>query len=299
MSGAASSEGITVYYDGACPLCRREIGYYRRQRGAEGIEWRDVSATEGGEVATDLPRAKALARFHVRLPDGSLASGGRAFAELWAALPRFRRLGVVGLSRPMRPLLELAYRAFLTLRPGFQRAAAALEGSGYPRWLARELRSDHAGEAGAVAIYHGVLATSRDPHVRDFARRHIATERRHLRAMRELVPVVQRSKLLPVWYVAGFLTGALPGLVGARAVYGTIREVETFVDGHYLQQIERLREDGSFRELRATLEAFRDDEIAHRDEAAAHKAPEGKLMQAWLRAVARGSDIGVAIARRI
>ena len=44
----------------------------------------------------------------------------------------------------------------------------------------RDLRSDHAGEAGAVQIYRGILAVSRNEVVRAFARQHMATEQRHL-----------------------------------------------------------------------------------------------------------------------
>ncbi len=39
----AETEQLTVYYDGACPLCRREIGFYQGRRGADGICWADVS----------------------------------------------------------------------------------------------------------------------------------------------------------------------------------------------------------------------------------------------------------------
>ena len=51
-----------------------------------------------------------------------------------------------------------------------------------PMDLMPELRTDHAGETGAVWIYRGVLAVSRDPALRAFAQRHLATERRHRRA---------------------------------------------------------------------------------------------------------------------
>ena len=42
-------------------------------------------------------------------------------------------------------------------------AIAALPLRDLPAWLEAELRSDHAGETGAVLIYRGILAFSRDP----------------------------------------------------------------------------------------------------------------------------------------
>jgi predicted DCC family thiol-disulfide oxidoreductase YuxK len=78
----------TAFYDGACPLCAREIGFYRRQEGADWICWVDISSIDTMDVAPDLAREEALARFTVRDADGSLVSGGRAFTlghlEEWA-----------------------------------------------------------------------------------------------------------------------------------------------------------------------------------------------------------------------
>ena len=50
----------------------------------------------------------------------------------------------------------------------------------YPSWLTRELRSDHAGETGAIWIYKGILGFSVNNKVRIFARRHLETELKHL-----------------------------------------------------------------------------------------------------------------------
>ena len=108
-----------------------------------------------------------------------------------------------------------------------------------PRWLQQELRSDHAGEVGAVMIYRGVLASSRDSSVRQFAEAHLCTEQKHLKLMEDIVPAASRTRLLPVWRLMGWLTGALPALFGSRAVFATIEAVETFVDHHYEQQIVR------------------------------------------------------------
>ncbi len=114
---------FTVYFDGACPLCRREIAFYRRRCGAERIRWVDVGRASCDVIGADLCRSEALSRFHVRLPDGRLVTGARAFAELWSQLPGWRGLGRFARLSAVTPLLEAAYRAFLLLRPVLQSLA--------------------------------------------------------------------------------------------------------------------------------------------------------------------------------
>ncbi len=159
--------------------------------------------------------------------------------------------------------------------------------------LRGDLRSDHAGESGAVQIYRGILTLTRDPAIRAFATEHLATEQEHLRLLEAIG--AERSLLLPVWKVAGFLTGFLPALFGPRAVYATIEAVETFVDHHYAEQIARL--DGG--PLRALLVECQHDEVHHRDEAAAALGAErGLFLRLWGWVVTFGSASAVAAARR-
>lgn len=33
----------TVYYDGGCPVCSREINFYRHRPGGESLAWVDVT----------------------------------------------------------------------------------------------------------------------------------------------------------------------------------------------------------------------------------------------------------------
>lgn len=114
-----------VFFDGSCPLCAAEIATYRKCRGAEDIDWVDVSenksSTAGDTVTLGLTRAEALRRFHLRRGDGTLVSGGVAFAELWAVLPAFSWAGKIGRLPPASFLLEGAYRLFLPLRPRLQK----------------------------------------------------------------------------------------------------------------------------------------------------------------------------------
>ena len=169
-----------------------------------------------------------------------------------------------------------------------------------PRWLQQELRSDHAGEFGAVMIYHGVLAVSRDDSARQFAERHLVTEQKHLQLMEQMIPRDHRTRLLPIWRLMGWLTGAIPALFGRQAIFNTIEAVETFVDHHYQQQIVRLDPDGEFGPLRQTLVYCQADEISHRDEAARLALPKrGAFMRLWCAIVGYGSAAAVVAAKRV
>ena len=171
--------------------------------------------------------------------------------------------------------------------------------SGLPRWLQQELRSDHAGEFGAVMIYRGILAVSRDASVREFATSHLRTEQKHLALMEEIVPSAGRTRLLPLWRVMGWLTGALPALFGRQAVFATIEAVETFVDHHYEQQIVLLtpEEHGLLRQVLVDCQA---DEVSHRDEAAGLALPKRNvILRLWCAVVGSGSAAAVVAAKRI
>jgi 3-demethoxyubiquinol 3-hydroxylase len=297
---------LTVLYDGSCPLCRREIALYGGLAAVRPLAFVDVSDPSAA-VPPGADRARLLARFHVMRADGSMADGARGFVALWAALPGWRWLARLAAVPGVTSLMELAYRAFLQLRPVMQRVAGAFEPPSLhiPAGLRGELRSDHAGETGAVWIYYGVLAVARDAGVRGFARRHLATELEHLRIVTPLLPWPQRSRLLVPWRLAGFLTGALPALAGPRAVYATIAAVETFVDRHYQQQLDRIdalpaTEGAAVAPLRAILARCQADECEHRDEATALGGGEpGLFLRAWCAAVGAGSAAAVAVARRV
>jgi len=293
---------LTVLYDGACPLCRREIAVYQGLQpidSGQTVAFSDVSRTDcplppGGE------RSDYLARFHVQRSDGQVLSGAAAFVALWATLPGWRYLAMVARLPGATPALELVYRAFLRVRPQMQGIAKAFEAPRAAHDLAGDLRSDHAGETGAVWIYRGLLAVSRDAGVREFAKRHLATEQSHLDKIEMVLPWPQRSRLLPGWRMAGFVTGALPALFGPRAVYATIAAVETFVDQHYQHQIDKLQNRPEHAKLLALLVECQRDECEHRDEALAlqNQAP-GWLLGAWCKVVGSGSSAAVALARRI
>jgi demethoxyubiquinone hydroxylase (CLK1/Coq7/Cat5 family) len=308
----AQNETLTVLYDGGCPLCRREIAHVQglaKQCESSALCFVDISSEAAGNVTDAAERQALLARFHVQRSDGSRLSGAAAFTAMWSRLPGWRWLAKLARLPGMLTLLEGAYRVFLKLRPGLQWLARRWDGqpasraSTLSKYLERELRSDHAGETGAVFIYRGITAVARwrgDAQLLAFAQQHGDTEAEHLSLIEAWLPPSRRSRLLGPWRLAGWLTGALPALAGRRAVYGTIAAVETFVDRHYQQQIDHLRAHGGPDGLLPLLERCQADECHHRDEAAALAGERRPgLLRLWCSVVGAGSAAAVVLARRV
>ena len=116
----------TVYFDGSCPLCQAEIGYYRRIDQDGAICFVDVSQA-GAAVPEGVSPERAMARFHVRAADGQVLSGAAAFVEVWKRLPNWRWAARVAALPGVLPLLELGYRGFLPVRPYLSRLAGRLQ----------------------------------------------------------------------------------------------------------------------------------------------------------------------------
>ena len=106
----------TVYFDGSCPLCRAEIGYYRRKDQDRALCFIDISETSA-VPPEGITQERAMKRFHVRASDGRVLSGAAAFVEVWTRLPRWRWAARLAGLPGVTPLLEVGYRLFLPIRP--------------------------------------------------------------------------------------------------------------------------------------------------------------------------------------
>ena len=130
MTQPTKPEALTVLYDGACPLCRREIAHVQglaAQCPDSALCFVDVSAAHSPVPPQE--RAKLLARFHVQRADGSRLDGAAAFVAMWARLPGWRWLARAARLPGALPALEWAYCGFLRVRPRLQALARRAESS--------------------------------------------------------------------------------------------------------------------------------------------------------------------------
>lgn len=78
---------LEVFYDGACPLCVREIELLRRLDRRGRIRFTDLAAPGFDAVAaTGRDYATLMARIHGRLADGRWIEGVEVFRQLYGAV---------------------------------------------------------------------------------------------------------------------------------------------------------------------------------------------------------------------
>jgi ubiquinone biosynthesis monooxygenase Coq7 len=176
-------------------------------------------------------------------------------------------------------------------------------GSSSATRLAEILRVDHAGELGAVHIYRGQRAVLRPARGQGNLAADLQTteahEARHLARFDALLSDnhVRPTLLTPVWRAAGFALGAGTALMGVKAIHACTEAVESVIERHYADQVEELGERSP--DLAAELSGFRDEELAHRDEAlaqGAREAPGYRVLSAVIRA---GCRAAIRISERI
>lgn len=163
----------------------------------------------------------------------------------------------------------------------------------------RMIRVDHAGEYGAVRIYEGQMAVLGKA-AADGAIAHMADqERDHLAAFETLIRErrVRPTALTPLWHLGGFALGAATAALGPRAAMACTAAVEEVIDHHYAGQIADLGEDEA--DLRARMESYRADEIAHRDTAYDHGAREAPAYGVLSGAIRAGTRLAIWLSERV
>jgi predicted DCC family thiol-disulfide oxidoreductase YuxK len=105
-----------VFYDGGCPLCRREIAHYRRIDSAARLRWVDAVNEPETLARHGLSLQQAMAELHVLDGDGRWQRGVDAFLVIWQQLPAYRWLAKLVTALGLRRPLGFFYRHFAAWR---------------------------------------------------------------------------------------------------------------------------------------------------------------------------------------
>ena len=107
---------LTVYYDGKCGLCRREIEYYKRVAPADRFVWLDIATDPASLADLDISQADALRRLHARDASGVVYVGVAAFIAIWQGLNYWRYLAMIVNLPFLTPLAAFTYDRFADYR---------------------------------------------------------------------------------------------------------------------------------------------------------------------------------------
>jgi predicted DCC family thiol-disulfide oxidoreductase YuxK len=102
---------VEVFFDGGCPLCRREIAMLRRLDRHGRIRFTDIAAPEFDAASFGRTQEELMREIKGRLPDGTWIAGVEVFRRLYGAAG-FRWLISVTRLPGIRHLLDLGYRMF-------------------------------------------------------------------------------------------------------------------------------------------------------------------------------------------
>lgn len=165
--------------------------------------------------------------------------------------------------------------------------------------IQRAIRVNHAGEFGAQQIYKGQIAvlgkTDVGPileHMAEQEAEHLAYFEKEL-SNRRIRPTV----LHPLWRVAGYALGAGTALIGKQAAMACTEAVEEVIIDHYQEQLNSLPEDE--KELKASIQKFKDEEDEHRQIGVDHDAHLSPAYSLLSKAIKTGSKIAIKVAERL
>ena len=119
---------VTLFWDGGCPLCKREIAYYQWLDKEQRVDWVNIDSQPARLDAHGVPLEAALAKIHGLDRNGSLVVGVPAFLAVWEVLPYWNVLPPVVRAAPfIMPLVDAAYAWWAKRRLGISAAVRRLE----------------------------------------------------------------------------------------------------------------------------------------------------------------------------
>lgn len=102
---------LSLFYDGACPLCQAEITFLSRRNNAGLLDFVDINSQFYDPHTTGISCEQALASMYGQYANGELIHGVSVFSEAYrrADLPF---LAWVFSQKALQPLLQLGYGFF-------------------------------------------------------------------------------------------------------------------------------------------------------------------------------------------
>lgn len=116
LTNQYSSIMITVFYDGQCGLCSKEINHYRKVAPEGVFDWRDLTESDDALKRQGISLAEGLKILHLVDHLGNVHKGIDAFIVIWQQMKGWRLLAVFVSLPIIKPLSSYAYKLFANWR---------------------------------------------------------------------------------------------------------------------------------------------------------------------------------------
>jgi len=107
---------ITVFYDGKCGLCSKEIDHYKSIAPDGIFIWEDITQSTTALNKEGINLADGLKLLHAKNNNGKMHIGLDAFILIWGQLKRWKILSSLDSLPIVYQLTTLAYKAFANWR---------------------------------------------------------------------------------------------------------------------------------------------------------------------------------------
>lgn len=115
---------LTLYYDGLCPLCSREINHYRKKTGDDpSVQYVDITDPAFDAQAHGLDPKRIHQVMHVKVGE-EIRTGVDAFIAIWEHIRGFGWMARVAKLPGMYQLAWVGYQCFALVRPWLPRRKA-------------------------------------------------------------------------------------------------------------------------------------------------------------------------------
>lgn len=113
---------ITVFYDGKCGLCSKEINHYRKIAPGGVFNWQDITESADNLKEEGVTLSQGLKFLHAKDGNGKMHVGVDAFILIWRRIGRLWRILAIFVSLPLiKQMANFSYKLFANWR--FKRLA--------------------------------------------------------------------------------------------------------------------------------------------------------------------------------
>lgn len=107
---------ISVFFDGKCNLCSKEINYYQRIAPKNTFNWVDITKTPGELDRFEIKLSDGLRLMHVADSRGNIFTGVDAFIIMWKQIKYWKFLGLFVSLPIVKQIANLLYQYFADWR---------------------------------------------------------------------------------------------------------------------------------------------------------------------------------------